>query len=703
MSRGFPALVQRICFPLSFKNLFPSILNTLLFRRHIMESPAGSPSTATATVATSSGTASRPGQRGSLELVGEGCMLKIPTEKEDNNLTDSGYGSQESPDVRLPEACGPPPPISKPLPISKSKTLTAWINVSIEQNYFDRFHTIQPLIERLLIDYCHRRSLFRSSSRLQTLATRPMLVGATVRDAKPHIVVFCEADMRKRIQHFFDRNALVKSYYKPSDPGLPSFEVVVSGTAPKLRVGQSFVDVILEVEPFVSIPELLGLISPAGGYTRLDGKSRSALSGAPIKFQLDGKAKTGTFGGVIRLMHADGSTKLWGLTAAHPALACLSDDDDMFKVSRKQVILSDDDDIDDDDDDGSSVDGSDSECSEGEAEDEAVPELDVLVGNGATSSFLGYTRQHILGPAILPQDFSSRQGPDAGRRGEGFFDWALVPLTAFARQKLGDIVQQQQPLITIRTDFASNSTGWQHERVFVMRRGMMKGRLTPHASRIMIGAGGSFVDAYTVTLDEGVLHDGDSGTWVVSQDKGDLLGHVVATDVFGAGYIIPARDIFEDIACRMNVRVTLPTFDHISDLSHANWEMPIVRENKRARDDRDADGGGRLLEDSSEFARIKRPSLEFPSLHRFTMQHKQFSDLQAKEGAGGPGAQPYNRTPELRVSHKLAERKRRTEMKDLFDQLRDLMPQELSSKSSKWEILTKGTLIDLMPCLCCPC
>jgi hypothetical protein len=72
------------------------------------------------------------------------------------------------------------------------------------------------------------------------------------------------------------------------------------------------------------------------------------------------------------------------------------------------------------------------------------------------------------------------------------------------------------------------------------------------------------------------------------------------------------------------------------------------------------------------------------------MQHKQLSDLQAEEGGGPGGNQPYSRTPELRVSHKLAERKRRTEMKELFDQLRDLMPQERGSKASKWEILTKG-------------
>ncbi|TPX55561.1 hypothetical protein PhCBS80983_g05215 [Powellomyces hirtus] len=53
---------------------------------------------------------------------------------------------------------------------------------------------------------------------------------------------------------------------------------------------------------------------------------------------------------------------------------------------------------------------------------------------------------------------------------------------------------------------------------------------------------------------------------------------------------------------------------------------------------------------------------------------------------------PYSRSPQLRVVHKLAERKRRKEIKELFDDLKHALPQHSfeSTRPSKWELLSKA-------------
>lgn len=74
-------------------------------------------------------------------------------------------------------------------------------------------------------------------------------------------------------------------------------------------------------------------------------------------------------------------------------------------------------------------------------------------------------------------------------------------------------------------------------------------------------------------------------------------------------------------------------------------------------------------------------------IHGHSMPTSRVSTLQ---GADALAAGNYSRTPELRVSHKLAERKRRLEMKDLFEQLHRVLPSPPGTKQSKWEVLAKG-------------
>ncbi|TKX25615.1 helix-loop-helix DNA-binding domain-containing protein 2 [Elsinoe australis] len=102
--------------------------------------------------------------------------------------------------------------------------------------------------------------------------------------------------------------------------------------------------------------------------------------------------------------------------------------------------------------------------------------------------------------------------------------------------------------------------------------------------------------------------------------------------------------------------------------------------------------GQRKFEDGMAFQKIIGPigdeaGAQDPSMtHHHSMQHRAVTALQNQEGT--PGG--YSRTPELRVSHKLAERKRRSEMKDLFEELNKAVPTNGGAKASKWEILSKA-------------
>lgn len=78
---------------------------------------------------------------------------------------------------------------------------------------------------------------------------------------------------------------------------------------------------------------------------------------------------------------------------------------------------------------------------------------------------------------------------------------------------------------------------------------------------------------------------GDSGSWIVEKDSGNLFGHIMAGDPStGLAYIAPAKQIFQAIAHQLDCVVVLPAAGKVAS-KDLNERTPSIGANRQMEED----------------------------------------------------------------------------------------------------------------------
>ncbi|KKP00427.1 protein PNG1 [Trichoderma harzianum] len=477
--------------------------------------------------------------------------MDSPSAKDDV-LPDSGYATampspEQSQTVAVVCSASAIPTKTVPFPLPNEKNLLLFKREAVPAT-IARFNEIVPEIERLLVQYIRTANkFFSSSTSYRPMSIRYLVLGKSEADAKDCLVVFCPPSQCKRVKRFFDKHRAVKSLCEPPDLSAPSFRPVVKDLAPQLTVLQSGEDSEESTDSEFSRETSIEV------YCSSTPPSDKTLCGTPIRFtNHTGEARNGTLGGIVKLVQNDGF-ELYGLTAGHG----LQDwEDSPLSTSDSDSLNDDDSSIDEDMKELLELESSDGSISspEPEAADSSPSHPEPKLEEFKLSDTWVFEHSQKLGN-VLPR-------PKHYKRGSGqYLDWALIKIDASKHQpNYHPSLKSKNLELTAAQKRLTPAALGQPAIMIGGSQGCMSGTLSSLPARLMLGHGQSFVDAYTLCLQDHTVCIGDSGSWVIDPLTYEVFGHIVATDMLGDAYVIPLQSIFEDIRTWHDAQsVNLPT------------------------------------------------------------------------------------------------------------------------------------------------
>lgn len=400
-------------------------------------------------------------------------MSPPPTSQDQQTPTDSGYGSGQP----VPETRGD---------LKKRQSILAYpqrgfaltrptlVELSIfskdtDQRSSRRFRAIQGPTEKLLRNHLlGKKKITPRQWREANISSRLLVLGNCKADATENVVVFCPPWMCKAARQFYDKDKTVKDILSPSDGIGPSFSIVVAdGFATVSRC------------PEIGV---LGAEVEASDQTRC---------GQQIYFTNEnGSVAQATFGGTVKVIRADGTIDLYGLTAGHSlhewvALDDRSNEEDPSFESDADSC------------------GDSSTNSENYSISRYIAEVE---GTFPTKGPVEISIPHDA-TKIAKVYHVSTNGSG------GYFDWALIevekglPNLVVADGGDGQTANKPINVDLFEPSPVSDAFGPQSmQRDVILNtqtQGPREGKLSGTMGRVKIGPGEAFTDAYMVTLKDG--------------------------------------------------------------------------------------------------------------------------------------------------------------------------------------------------------